>query len=309
MKTGTPEWLDARRELITSTDIPAILGISPWKSEGDVARSKTGTEIEPEPNPRRDRRMRLGLAMEDIVAGEDEREHGFALTHVDDFIVSEQLPWAGTSLDYERVAEKVIVEIKTTSARDWADGLPEHVEAQVRWQMGVAGYPKAHIAALRFGSDLDCYDITHDPATFDGLVAIATDFRRRLVEGGPFRESRNSMRRAWPDDDGTAEPADDETIAAVAELLRTRAAQESLNEREEALIVAIQTRMGPAALLTGPGWRVSWKRSKDATYTDWKSVAQGLLRTLTDEEGATLTSIHTIHKAGSRPFVVRKERE
>ena len=37
---GSPEWLAARREHVTATDIPALMGISPWKCEADLADAK-----------------------------------------------------------------------------------------------------------------------------------------------------------------------------------------------------------------------------------------------------------------------------
>jgi len=120
----TPEWFAARRLGITSTDIVAILGISPWSSEGDVAREKMGLTT-PEPDdPARARRLRLGLAMEQVIKGEDEAEHGFRLKRVHRLIANAALPWALTSLDFERVGDRCIVEVKTTSTRDFDNNLP-----------------------------------------------------------------------------------------------------------------------------------------------------------------------------------------
>ena len=63
MKQGDDEWLEARRLGVTSTDIPAIIGVSPWKSEGDVAREKQGLTDQPDDDPDRARRFRLGHAL------------------------------------------------------------------------------------------------------------------------------------------------------------------------------------------------------------------------------------------------------
>lgn len=300
-------WYAARRAGITSTDIPAILGVDPWRSEGDVAREKAGEETQP--SPEQARRFRLGLALEDAIKAEEEVEHGIALRRVRRILTHHDIPWALTSLDYERVGERTIVEVKTSSGREWDDGLPDRVEAQVRWQMGVAGYPRAHVAALRFGRDLVCHDVDHDPATFDALLSIAADFRARQAAGGPFAETRHSSRRAWPTDDDTEAYADGEVIAAVADLLTTRASIRSLSDREDALVAAIQTRMGPAAVLLGPSWKVTWRRTRDVIDTDWNAIAQGLLGTLPEDEREALVSLHSMTRPGSRRFVVREERE
>lgn len=303
----TPEWYAARRAGITGTDIPAILGVSRWSSEGDIARQKLG--IEQDSDPAQERRFRLGTAMQDLVADEEVIEHGFKLRRVRRLMTHPDLPWAMASLDFERVGERTIVEVKTSSSREWDDGLPESVEAQVRWQMGVARYPAAHVAALRYGSQLSCFDLTHDQIVFEALVTTAEDFRRRLAAGGPFEESRDSIRRKWPLDDGSEVIADDQTVAAVRDLLATRQNKAQVKDREETLVAAIQTRMGPATVMTGPGFRITWKRSRDGAETDWQLVAQGLLATLPEDQRDALVSIQTSVREGSRRFIVRETGE
>lgn len=302
MAARSDEWYAARRELITSTDIPIILGLSPYKSEADLAAEKRGEE---QPiDLATERRFRLGLALESVIRDEDQVEHGKKLRRVSRFIRSGDIPWAGTSLDFERVGEKVIVEAKTTRTTKADDGLPQDWEAQVRWQMGVAGYPAAHVACLRSGSVLECFDIEHDERIFRDLVAVAEDFRRRLAEGGPFSESKDSVRRRYPQDDGEVIEADAELAEAVRALIDVRARIKALEADDERIAVAIQTRMGPASMLRGDGFRVTWKRTKDVTRTDWQSLAAGFLRQMPDEERDALIGLHSETREGSRRFVV-----
>jgi putative phage-type endonuclease len=307
-KQHTPEWHEAKRTLITSTDIAAILGVSPWMSEGDVARHKMGAP-EPEVDDAQARRMRLGLAMEDVVAGEDEAEHGYKLRHVRRMIISDALPWAGTSLDFERIGQKTIVEIKTTSMPSTDDGLPERIEAQVRWQMGVAGYPAAHVAILRFGSKLECHDIEHDEEVFQGLVQIAEDFRARLAAGGPFAETKESMRRGYRRDDGTEVVATVEEAKAVGILLDVRRKIAELEETDDKICVALQLRMATAAVMTGDGFRITWKQSKPTNKVQWKDLAEELLSRLPDEDRAPIIESKTTQREGSRPFIVKETQQ
>lgn len=306
----TPEWHEERRQGVSSTDLPVLLGLSPYKSEAALAREKAGTPDEEAPDPKRDRAMRLGLLLEDAVRAEDETEHGIKLRRVKRLLRHPDMPWAITSLDFERVGERTIVEAKTTRSGRWDDGLPQDVEAQVRWQLGVARYPRAHVAVLRSGSDLQCFDVEHDERTFAGLVVIAEDFRRRLTEGGPFAENAASVKARYPSDDGGEMVADRDTAEAVRALLDTRARRVELQAVEEQLETAIKTRMGEAARLVGQGFQITWKRTKDSEVTDWKSVADGLLRQLPEAEREALVGIATTVRQGFRPFrVVAKEAE
>jgi putative phage-type endonuclease len=305
----TPEWYEERREAITSTDIPIILGLSPYKSEAALAREKAGTPDAEPVDLARERLMRLGLSLEAVVRSEEEIEHGIKLRRVNRLMTHPTLPWARTSLDFERVGERTIVEAKTTRAGRWDDGLPQDVEAQVRWQLGVTGYPRAHIAVLRSGSTLECFDVEHDPATFDGLVVIAEDFRRRLAEGGPFAENAASVKARYPADNGGEMVADTELADAVLALVSLRAQRKDIEQREEVIETAIKSRMGEVATLIGQGFRVTWKRTKDSETVDWKSVADGLLRQLPEPERTALVGIATTVRPGFRPFRVVTEKE
>lgn len=309
IKLGSPEWREARRSGITGTDIPAILGISPFRSEGDVARDKYG--IEHEPDPRSARRMRIGSRLEDVIRAEDEVEHGLKLRRVNRLMVHRDLPWAMASLDFER-RDGTIVEAKSSRDRRWDDGLPPDVEAQVQWQLGVTGRERAHVVVLRYGSDLECYDLDARPDDFAGMIRVAQDFRRRLVDGGPFAESKDSIGRAYPFDSGAEIIADEELERLVRDFLEARAAAVEADERKDSAELAIKARMGDVATVLGSSWRVSWKQTKDRTTTDWAHVAESY-RQLIDalgrddlvDEANVVASLYTRTEPGRRPFIVR----
>lgn len=310
---GTPEWHEARRLGVSSTDLAAILGLSPYTSEADVARRKQGVE-RPEPDAAQARRMRLGLALEDIVAAEDELEHGIKLRRVKRLLYHRTLPWAITSLDFERIGQKCIVEIKTSRAGKWDDGLPLDVECQVRWQMGVARYPAAHVAVLRYGSDLECHDLTHDQEQFDGLVAIAEDFRLRLDAGGPFKENVESVKRAYPRDDGTTISADSEIDGAAHELLDAKDRINDLYRRKDVIETALKQRIGIVARVVGDDFTITWKQSKPSRVVAWGDVARELRSVIVKQLGNTMlvdtiVDLNTSEQEGPRPFrVLRSSR-
>lgn len=308
VRQRTPEWEAVRRASVTGTDIPVILGLSPWKSEGELAREKGGL-APAEPGAEQARAMRLGLAMEDVIRREDILEHGIDLRRVNRLVQHPVLPWAVASLDFERVGERVIVEAKTSSQRSrFGDELPQDVESQVRWQMGCAGYPRAHVAAL-VGHSLRCYDLEHDDALFEQLVAIADDFRMRLTAGGPFAESLASVKALYPRDDGSELSADGELIEAVAALVTLREQRKRTEESEAVIEAAIKARMGEASTLVGPGFHVTWKRTRDSEVTDWKNLATGLLTRLPETERVALVGLNTTVREGFRPFRVTLEKE
>lgn len=297
VRQGTPAWREARKSLVTATDIPVLLGLSPYKCEADLADEKRGIGPEPETNLR----MRVGLALEDLIAAEYERVTGNRTRRWLGLAVHPEVEWAAASPDRKR--KGALVELKWTGSKSrFADGLPQDVEAQVAWQLGVTGYSHADVAILVNGDELLVREVDADRALFDDLLTVAADFRRRFDAGGPFNRDLNRIKRDHPADDGTELIADGDLIAAAHALIATREQIGLLEASEERLKTAICNRMGDAAYLVGPDFRATWKRTKDREETDWKSLAQGLLRTLPESERAPLVGIHSSVRPGFRPF-------
>lgn len=304
LKQRTPEWREAKRALITSTDIPVILGLSPYRSEASLAVEKTdGTE---QPH---NLQMDIGNALEPVIAMEYERITQTTLRRFHGIVMHPQIEWAAASPDWRRQGARYLVEGKTSQSSRWSgEEVPQDVEAQVRWALGCTGYPVADVAALLNSREMRIFTIEHDQSTFDGLVAIAADFRKRLAAGGPFAHDNASVKATYPVDDGSEIAADAELEEAVTELLRLRALKKDAEEAVERIETAIKARMATATRLTGSGWSITWKKSKDSEQIDWKSCADGLLRQLPETERAALVGIHTTVREGARYFRVTVEK-
>lgn len=304
VRQGTPEWLAARRALVTASDIPVLLGVSPYKCEADLADEKRGLSETPQ-----SLRMRIGLALEDVIAAEYEAKTGHKTRRWLGLATHPEIEWAGATPDRKR--KGALVELKHTGSRTrFADGLPQDVEAQVIWQLGVTGYDHGDVAVLA-GDDLQVFEVPFDATLFDNLVTVAADFRRRLADGGPFARDTARIKRDYPADNGAEMVADADLDAAAKALADTRARRKAMEASEAVLEDAIKTRMGEIAVVRGSGWHATWKRTRDTEQTDWRSLADGLLRQLPETERTALVGIHTNVRQGFRPFrlVVEKEDE
>lgn len=334
LRQRSPEWLAARRQLITATDIPIILGLSPYKSESTLAQEKLGQIAESEPSLL----MSIGQALEPVIAAEYARLNDVQLTRYRGLVTHPRIGWAGASPDYRRKRQRYLVELKDTRSRRWpTDGVPQDVEAQVRWQLGVTGFPIADVAALKWGT-VETVTIEHDPALFEQLVTIAEDFRARMAAGGPFAEDAASIRSRYPIDDGTELEADAELNQLVAQLLKWRATIKEAEVWEAGLETQIKQRITAASRVNGDGWTMSYRKSKDSSVTDWQSVAAAQRKVLEQidqiapaETGRdalalalyragfsdssnlealdTLESIHTGLKPGGRSFRLTERKE
>jgi len=298
LRQGTPEWIEGRRSLVTGTDIPVLLGISPWKCEADLADEKLGIA----PPQESTLRMRIGSALEDMILAEYAAATGRRVHRFRAMVRHRDHEWAAASPDAGVIGERRLVELKWTGSRiRFADGLPPDVEAQVAWQLGCTGYPVADVVVMT-AERLTVYEQAADPALFADLVAVAEDFRRRLAAGGPFARDGARVRRDYPADDGTEITPDPDVVEAVRALIDIRSSRKRLEDDEDRLMSAIQARMGDAAAMRGPGWQITWKRTKDRTDTDWKSLASGLLNALSETDRQTVVGLHSTVKPGFRPF-------
>jgi putative phage-type endonuclease len=304
LRQRSAEWHAARRSLITSTDIPIILGLSPYKAEGQLAREKSGEAEDQPPNLA----MRIGQAMEPVIQAEYELMTGKHLTRYRGLVVSKRIPWAAASPDCRRSGERYLVELKDTRARRWDSGeLPRDVEAQVQWQLGCTGFPEADVAALRW-SNLELFHVAYDADMFDGLVVIAEDFRTRMAAGGPFSENKESLRRRFPNDDGEEIVADAATSKLVGVLLALKTQAKTTEDAIEAVENQIKQHMATAARMQGTGWHISWKRGKDITEVNYRNIAEGVLNALDDGPREAILSLNTTVRAGVRPFRVTEEK-
>ena len=295
---GTEAWLDARRGLVTATDIPVLLGLSPYRCEADLADDKLGRAARQEPSVA----MRRGKALEPLMAELYREATGQNVRRQHAMVRHHEIEWAAASLD-ATAPGLVVVEFKTTGSRQrFADGLPDDVAAQVAWELGVSGYRRADVLVMVGDDVLPVFEVQPDPQLFADLVTIAEDFRRRLAAGGPFSRDLNRIRRDHPADDGTEMAADGELDEAARALLDVRAAIARHEETEKQLVRAITDRMGDAALLTGSGWHATWKATRDRTETDWRAVAESLLATLGETDRAAVVAPFTSVRRGMRPF-------
>lgn len=305
LEQGSDAWLEARRSLITATDIAVLLGLSPYRCEADLADEKRDGVMQPT-----NIFMRIGKALEPVIAEEYEAKTGLVLRRYRGMVRHDDIEWAAASPDAAVVGDRRLVEFKRNdSSTRFADGVvPQDIEAQVAWQLGVTGYPVADVAVLTRG-DLAIYEQKANPALFADLVVVAEDFRARLAAGGPFARDAERVKRDHPTDDASEMVADAELTEAVHALVALRAQRKGMETTEEAIETAIKARMGDAAVLAGQGFRITWKQTKPSEQTDWKSIADGLLRQLPETEAQALVGIHTTVRQGFRPFRVTLDKE
>lgn len=173
------EWLGERKNGITATDLPAILGLNKYKTAIDVWMSKINPDDDSfEPSIGNMEAAFWGIELEDIVARKWAEHVGVDIRRVG-IIEHDENAWMRASLD--RLVTgcpdgRCALEVKTRStykADDWDAGVPAEERAQVEWQLLVSGLDHIHIIALIGGQRLVQHRVESHEINADRLIIPA----------------------------------------------------------------------------------------------------------------------------------------
>ncbi|HEY8836391.1 MAG TPA: YqaJ viral recombinase family protein [Dehalococcoidia bacterium] len=344
VRQGTPEWLDARRDVVGSSDIPVITGNSPYRSSLlDLWAVKTRL-LEPEPvDPETQELFDLGHAMEPVIAERYVLKTKRPVRRARRMVRHPNLAWAAASLDRvsARKGERRIIELKWVPHRMWMDGpepVPAYVQDQVQWQLYVTGWDVADVAVLN-GSHVDVHEVGPDDAYQSNLLYLARYFRG-YVESGErppidgSEATRRTLARMYPRDTlGLAEPTAE--LEALARSERAAdAAFDAAKDDKERIRNVLRGVLEEHAGAEGDGWKISFRKSADSskTETNWEAVASAyrlllqaqiedveLPEWLVELGGAVMrpgmwdaiesTHSRSVVKEGARPLLVRVKSE
>lgn len=308
------EWLNERRSGIGGSDAPAILGLSPFRSAHDVWLDKRGEAPARPPTEA----MWWGTEMESLIARRFEERTGllvvnpqrifrhpdyaFLIGTPDRFIADASGPLTG-------------LEIKTANAfadgwgDEGSDEIPAHYLVQVHHYLTVTGAEMWYVAALIGGSDFRLYRVPRDTALSDEMTARLVDWwQRHIVEGEePAITGRASdtewLRARFPRDSGRTLVADQQAIDWASALAGALQTQDAVNQVVEEAKNNLRLIMGDASLMTGPGFRVSYRKTKDVERVDWQKAATIALARLSRETAEAIRAECAETREGVRRFV------
>jgi len=168
-----------RHKYIGASDVPAVLGVSPWKSASDVYYAKVA---EFEKRDKITKSIEAGNLLE--VAVLDFAEQRLGKIKRNQFRVHPKKTYASATLDAICLEQDDVgVEAKTTGNTDqWGeentDQIPIYYLAQVQWQMYVTGYKTIYVPVLMpdFGLQFKMYKVERDEELIDSIAKRCDDF-------------------------------------------------------------------------------------------------------------------------------------
>jgi putative phage-type endonuclease len=183
----TDEWFAARREGITGTDLPKILGLSKYGNALSVWLDKRG-ELDDDAGEA----ALWGQILEEPVAQEWARRNGAEVERVG-VLANDAEPWQRASLDRLLVScpdgdGECGLEVKTRTAfkaKLFRSEIPDDVLAQVQWGLQVTGLHHMHVAVLLGGQTLKSFRADRDEKVIAYLIEAARPIWTAVQEGVP----------------------------------------------------------------------------------------------------------------------------
>jgi predicted phage-related endonuclease len=221
------------------------------------------------------------------------------------------LPFMLANIDREVVgsADVQILECKTAGefgSKLWKEGVPEYVQLQVQHQLAVTGKAAADMAVLLCGQKLEIHRIERDDEIIARLMVLESHFWSYVESDTPppadgSESAARALRHLYRGNETTLDFTGD------AELSRTFDALADLDEEVEAkkqeverLKQVIQQAMGDASKAAFANGVVTFKRAKDGTRVDAKTLAI---------DHPQIAARYTATVPGSRRFLLSRQTE
>lgn len=312
-----------RRTYLGGSDLPAILGVSPFATPLDVYYAKTQGEPELDVGKAAffARRKKLEPFVLDMLHDEQPieiaaRNHRYRDRGVPFLAAEIDYEWNGEfrwTVDGEPVSWIVKPgaeqngEIKTVSvfaAKAWGesetDEIPTYVAAQAMWGLGITGRRYAVVTAL-FGADaLVNYRVERDDELIAEMRRRAVEFWERHVVAlvPPPPVNLDDVARLWPKDVGTTIEATPEVAAALTTLTELRKRGTILDDAKAGVELIVAEHMKDATTLTLAGEPIATRKAQKRSFVD----ADALQHDFPDAYKACLrtSEFRVIRKKGER---------
>ena len=262
------EWLQQRRAGIGASEIPAVMGRSPWTSPFDLYWRKRADPDESGGNEY----TAWGHRLEPVIAAHFAEQHPeFEVFTKVGLCVNDDRDWQRCSPD-GLVAESDDVlsavaglEVKNAHNREGWDvddlqGIPLHYYDQVQWSMDVTGLPVWWVAVLFGGNTYAEYEVRYDALHAKILREQGELFWTALVEQRPppldsHDATARRLRELHPDvDDVEVEVPDELAARYVDACAAVKGASEEKKLAENQLRAAIA---GGRVAVTDTGVKVA----------------------------------------------------
>lgn len=255
-----------RSKYFGSSDIAAILGISPWRTKLDVFLDKM--EGRQPVTPAKQKIFDRGHRLEPYILDMYAEDTGEELIHRGERYRHPEFDFLAAEIDAETASGKN-VEAKSThqfGAKAWGevmtDAVPVYYNAQAMFGMGINGAQVAEFPVLIGIDDFRIYRVERDEETVGLLTEAAAKFWRDHIVANVAPEPTTvaDLDRLYPWDKGSVVQASVEIRDAVLKLKHLKKRLKMMETEADELADEVRMFMGEHAVLQyGSDKLCTWK--------------------------------------------------
>lgn len=257
---------------LTSTEIGALFGISPYVTEFELwHRKKEGRIVQVDPNER----IKWGTRLQDAIAFGIAEDKGWVVRRKSEYIRIPELR-LGASFDYEippgqNESHGQLLEIKNVDSLIYRDGwlidgdnieAPPHIEMQVQHQLLVSGCELAYIGALVGGNRVVLIEREADDKVQNAILMAASRFWQSIDENKPpqpnFKRDADFIKELYSNATiGKHIDATERISALVADHERWNHQEKEAKLEKEGIKAELLTLIGDAEKVVDPRFTIS----------------------------------------------------
>lgn len=232
-----------RRRFIGSSDMAAILGLSPWGTALDVYFQKRGESPPADADPEKAKLFRRGKRLEPVIVNMLEEERGLQIVARNERYIDPEHSFLACEVDAEALVdgERVNVECKSAHhftawkyGQEGSDEVPVEYAAQAMFSLMLTGRRRCIFGVL-FGADnLVTYDLVRDEETIAAMRTQAVRFWNDHVLTGVPPEPRTfeDVCKLFRKAPSSEVEASEEIAALCVELQRAKDAARVADEQQ-----------------------------------------------------------------------------
>lgn len=263
------QWLDLRTKDLTSTEVAALFGASPYFTAFELWHRKKGSiSVGFQENDR----VVWGKRLEEAIAEGVAEDQGWSVRRKVEYMRIPSLR-LGASFDFD-IEGGGLLEIKNVDSLAFRDGwivdeaknveAPPHIEIQVQHQLMVSAAPFAYIAALVGGNRVVLIRREPDPSIFEAIKLKAATFWNSIdMNEAPkpdFSTDLDTISRlyGYSTPDKVMDASESQELFDLASIYRVSGEQEKLaKSRKDAAKAEILTLIKDAEKVLGNGFSIS----------------------------------------------------
>ena len=289
-------WFKERRNSIGMSDVSAVLGHNPYKSNVDLYFEKVN-DVDPIDD---NLHMRLGRDLEPIIKKLFEEETGLKVFNDNKIRIDKRYSFLTANLDGFVTKEKVPVEYKTMTF--WDGEVPDYYYCQLQGQMMVTETPYIYFSGLVLGHTKEFFveKYYRDEEFIKNMRKELVDFWLNNVAKGipPIPRSTADARKVFNQvDPDLIMEADNDVLTRINVLNALNHEKKQIAKQIEENQLVLMKQMGECELMSSHGLDlITWKKAKKSNKFDMKQFKK---------DNPDIFDEYQKEKEGSRRFLIK----